>query len=93
MEKLNELVKFLKEMSGYDVSLKKDCQALIRLLGKFHDDSRASLKFFEKVDVLVAKAQLSQAAGKFPKNFFVRFFGSVLEFERECATLADLISK
>lgn len=93
MEKLNALVSFLKEASNYDDTLKKDGQALVRILNKLHTDKSALKSFDQKITAYVQKAQCSQVAGKFPKNFFVRLYGSVLEFEHDCSVLTELVSK
>lgn len=90
MEKLNVLLASLKELVSYDSSLKKESAVLVRLLKQLHKDARAFKKFQTLIGPFVLKAQQAQAMGLFPSNVFLRFYGSLLEFDNECVVIANL---
>lgn len=92
MDKLKSLIAILKEVSQYDASLRKDAAAIVRLLNKFHKDVSALAKFDREINGFLEKAQRSQTHDMFPKTFYVRLVGSVLEFDRECDQLKANIS-
>lgn len=93
MDKLKNLVSMLKEVPAHAPSLKTETTSLVRRLGKIYESERAYENLQKPLNGFLLNAQSCQHKGVFPKNFFVRLYGCVVEFDEEYSKLRSEFQK
>lgn len=87
MEKLNVLLGLLNDYLAFPYARSKEAKSLIRALKSLHGKPASYEKLVARLDAFACLIQNDQL----PHLFFLKFVGSLNEFENECVQLRRLI--
>lgn len=83
MDKYKCLLGMIKEVPNHAPELKRIASSVATKLGKVYKSDGAYDALQEPLNAFLRSVQIVQHKVGFPKHFFVKLYGSVLEFDKE----------
>lgn len=87
MDKMKSLASILREVKSYHPDLGKVALSLANKLVKVYEAENTYARIQKPLNEFLLNAQKYEQTVGFPKNFFVKLYGSVLEFDVEYASV------